>query len=72
VIDPIIPREPPIGNGPGAWQSLRHGRASFETRPSGAPQDEVDFVDRTKENPHPEEAVQRPSRRTHGVDPRLF
>src|SRR6266702_1264573 len=39
-------------------------RASFETRPPGAPQDEVSF-DVIKEEPHPEEAAKRPSRRTH-------
>jgi general secretion pathway protein I len=39
--------------------------ASFETRPTGAPQDE-DFFDGIKEIRHREEAAKRPSRRTPG------
>ena len=47
---------------------LHCGGASFETRPSGAPQDEETF-DGIKKIPHPEEAAKQLSRRTHRADP---
>ena len=47
-----------------AWSA----RASFETRLSGAPQDDGVW-DGVKNNRHPEEAAEQPSRRTHEVCP---
>jgi ABC-type branched-subunit amino acid transport system ATPase component len=40
-------------------------QACFETRPSGAPQHEVTSSMALKKKPHPEEAAERLSRRTH-------
>jgi hypothetical protein len=43
--------------------------ASFETRLSGAPQDEGEFVDGIKKVPHPEVRSEAEPRRTYGADP---
>src|SRR5258705_2471965 len=45
-----------------------HG-ACFETRPSGAPQHEVNYRMASRKMPHPEEAAKRPSRRAHDGRP---
>jgi error-prone DNA polymerase len=48
--------------------SLQDRLASFETHPSGAPQDD-EISDGIKNHRHPEEPAQPASRRTHDLDP---
>ncbi len=48
---------------------LHRRPASFETRPPGAPQDEVILSREFKKIPHLEETAQRASRRTRSADP---
>src|SRR4029077_3350036 len=46
------------------------GGASFAARTAPAPQDEGSFLNGIKEVPHPEEAAEQPSRRTHRSIPK--